>query len=76
MENISFCIRKNNGKLRNRVEMFGFSNYSSKSRFYDDSNKLVIDKIKDGTGRVLTEEFVGFKPKMYLFLVENNSEHK
>ena len=27
--------------------MFDFSNYSSKSNFYDDSNKLVIGKMKD-----------------------------
>ena len=24
----------------------------------------------------MTEEFVGLKPKVYLFLVDNNSEHK
>ena len=27
-------------------EMFDFSNYSSKSKYYDDSNKLVIRKMK------------------------------
>ena len=57
-------------------EMFGFSNYFSKSKYYDDSNKLVIDKMKDETGRVAIEESVGLKPKMYSFLVEDNSEHK
>ena len=56
-------------------EMFDFSNYSPKPKYYDNSNKLVIGKIKDETGGVAIEEFVGLKPKMYSFLVDN-SEHK
>ena len=28
-------------------QMLGFSNYSTKSKYHDDSNKLVVDKIKD-----------------------------
>ena len=27
--------------------MLGFSNYSTKSKYHDDSNKLVVDKMKD-----------------------------
>ena len=57
-------------------EMFNFSNYSTKSKYYDDSDKLVIGKMKDETGGVTSEEFVGLKPKMYSFLVDDNSEHK
>ena len=53
-------------------EMFGFSNYSTKSKYYDDSNKLVIGKMKDEPGGVATEEFVGLKTKMYSFLVDNS----
>ena len=49
-------------------ETFGFSNYSTKSKYYDDSNKLVIGKTKDETGGVAIEEFVGLKPKMYSFV--------
>ena len=70
-------------------EMFEFSNYSMKSKYYDNSNKLVIGKRwdddnsnklvvgkrKDKTGGVTIEEFVRVEPKMYLFLVDN-SEHK
>ena len=37
-------------------EMFSFSNYSIKSKYYDDSNKLVIKKMKDGTGALAIEE--------------------
>ena len=52
--------------------IYDFSNYD----FCDDSNKLVIDKMKDETGGVAIEEFVGLKPKMYSYLVDDNSEHK
>ena len=38
--------------------MFDFSNYSSNSKYYDDSNKLVIGKMKDETGGVAIEQFV------------------
>ena len=57
-------------------EMFEFSNYLTKLKYYDDSNKLVIGKIKGETGGVAIEEFVGLKPKMYSFLVDDNREHK
>ena len=56
-------------------EMFDFSKYSTKSKSYDNSNKLVIGKMKDETGDVVIQEFVGLKPKMYSFLVDK-SEHK
>ena len=56
--------------------MFDFGNYSSKSKYYDDSKKLVIGKIKDEAGGVAIEEFVRLKPKIYSFLVDDNSEHK
>ena len=55
--------------------MFDFSNYSTKSKNHDDSNKLVIEKMKDETGGVAIEKWVGLKPKMYSLLVDNN-EHK
>ena len=32
--------------------------------------------MKDETVGVAIEEFVGLKPKMYLFLVDDNSDHK
>ena len=51
-------------------EMYDFS----KSKYYDNSNKLLIGKMNDETG-VAIEGFVGLKPKIYLFLVDN-SEHK
>ena len=57
-------------------EMFDFSNDSTKWKYYDNSNKLVIGRMKDETGGVAIEEFVGLKSKMYSFLVENNKEKK
>ena len=56
--------------------MLEFSNYSAGSKYYNDSNKLVVDEIKDETGGVAIKEFVGLKPKMYLFLVDDSSEHR
>ena len=46
-------------------EIFDFSNYSTKSKYYDNSNKLAIGKMKDETGGIAIEEFVGLKPKMH-----------
>ena len=56
-------------------EIFDFSNYSLKSKQYDDSNKLV-GKVKDEIAGVAIEEFVGLKSKMYSFLVDDSSEHR
>ena len=52
--------------------MFDFSNYSTRSKYDDNSNKLVIGKMQDETGGVAIEEYVGLKPKMYLYLADNN----
>ena len=57
-------------------EMFDFSNYSTKSK-----NTMMIresnhKKMKDETDGVEIEELVGLKPKMYSFLVDDNSEYK
>ena len=50
--------------------MFDFSNYSTESKYYDNSNKLVIGNMKDETRGVAIEEFVRLKP--YSFLVDNS----
>ena len=57
-------------------EMFDFSNYLTKSKYYDRLNKLVIQKMKDETCGDAIEEFVWLKPKMYSFFVDDNIEHK
>ena len=60
----------------NDKEMFDFTDYSTKSKYYDNSNKLVVGKIKDETAGVAIKEFVTLKPKVCLYLVNDNSEHK
>ena len=60
----------------NKKEMFDFSNCSAKPKYYDSSNKLVVVKMKNKTTGVVIEEFVGLKPKMYSYLVDEISEHR
>ena len=57
-------------------QMFDFSNYSIKSKYYDNLNKLNIGKMKDKTGGVAIEEYVGLKPKTYSFLIDNIKKQK
>ena len=56
--------------------MFDVSNYSTKFKYYDESNKPVVDKMKEETAGVAITEFVELKPKMYSFLVDDSGEHK
>ena len=53
--------------LSSNKEMFDFCNYLTISKYYHDSNKLVIGKIKDDTVGIVIEEFIGLKPKLYSF---------
>lgn len=57
-------------------KIFVFSNYSPKLIYYDDSNKLVLDKMEDKTGGITTEETVGSKSGMYSFLLYGKNEHE
>ena len=57
-------------------EIFDFSNYLIKAKYYNDWNKLVIGKMKDETTGVAIEEFFRLKPKMDYFLINDNSESK
>ena len=56
IENVYDNSSKNKG-------VFDFSYYPAKSKYYDDSNALVVGKMKDEMGKVAIEEFVGLKPK-------------
>ena len=62
--------------IRKDAKMFDFSNYSADSKYCDDSNKLLVGKIKDQTDDSGITEFAGVKSKMYSFLVDYSSEHK
>ena len=48
-----------------RKDLFDFGNYSKDSRFFNDTNKKVIGKMKDEFGGVIVSKFVGLKSKMY-----------
>ena len=50
-----------------------YKDFSSDKKMFNDSNKLVIGKMKDETGGAA---IFGLKPKMYSFLVDDNSKHK
>ena len=45
--------------------LFDFSNYPKDSKFFDETNKKVIGKMKDEVGGIIVNEFVGLKSKMY-----------
>ena len=45
--------------------LFDFSNYSKDSKFFNETNKKVIGKMKNEFGGVIIIEFVGLKSKMY-----------
>ena len=53
-----------------------FSNYSTNLKYYDDSNKSVVGKQKDKTEGAAIGKFVELKPKMYSFLVVDDSKAK
>ena len=60
----------------NDKEMFDFSNYSAKSKDYDNSNKLMVGKMKGETVGVAIEEFFGLKSKMHSYLVDEHKKRK
>ena len=46
-------------------ELFDFSDYSSESKYYNDSNKFAFHKMKDETGPAAIKGFLRLKVKMY-----------
>ena len=44
----------------NNKEIFDFTSYATKSKYSDNSKKLVVGKMKDETAGVAIEEFVKF----------------
>ena len=55
---LNICVNKDKA-------MFEFSEYSKDSKFYNDSNRNVIGKMKKGIGIL---KFVGLKSKICLFI--------
>ena len=56
--------------------MFDFSNFPKYSKFFDETNKKVIGKMRDKFGGVIVEEFVGLKSKMYSMKKIDCKEYK
>ena len=56
-------------------DLFDFSNYSKDSKFFNETNKKVIGKMKDEFGGVIIIEFVGLKSKMYSIKKNYGKEH-
>ena len=46
-------------------DLLDFCNYSKDSKFFDNTNKKVIGKMKNEYGGVIIDQFVGLKSKMY-----------
>ena len=46
-------------------DLFDFSNYPKDSKFFNETNKKIIGKMKDELGEAIEEELVGLKSKMY-----------
>ena len=57
-------------------EIFDFSNYNVKSKYYGDSDKLAVGKIKDEIESAAIERFVRLNPKMYSFFVDDSSKYR
>ena len=49
--------------LNKYEEMFDFRNFSSKSKYYDLSSKLIVGEMKDEISGVAIKEFVGLKQR-------------
>ena len=56
-------------------DLFDFSNYSKDSKFFNETNKKVIGKMKDEFCGVIMIEFIGLKSKMYSIKKINGKEH-
>ena len=56
-------------------DLFDFSNYPKDSKFFNETNKKVIGKMKDEFGGVIIIEFVGLKSKMYSIKKIDGKEH-
>ena len=51
------------GDFNKYEEMFDFRNFSSKSKYYDLSSKLIVGEMKDEISGVAIKEFVGLKQR-------------
>ena len=57
-------------------KLFDFSNYPKDSKFYNNTNNLVVSKMKNETCGLSIKCFVILKSKIYNFITEDNHESK
>ena len=57
-------------------EMFDFNNYATESKYYDNSNRVLVGKMKDEITGVAVKEMFRLKSEMYSFSVEDSIEHR
>ena len=56
-------------------DLFDFSNYSKDSKFFNETNKKVIGKMKDEFDGVIVSEFIELNSKMYSIEKIDGKEH-
>ena len=54
--------------------LFDFSNYPKDSKFFDETNKKIIGKMKDESEGKIIDEFVGLKSKINSMLSDDGKE--
>ena len=66
-DSLTYEIKSENvyEEFSQRKDLFDFTNYSKDSKFFDESNKKVIGKMKEEFGGVIVNEFVRLKSEMY-----------
>ena len=58
-------------ELFKHKDLFGFTNFSKKSKFYDSQNKMVVGKMNVENKGIPINKFVGLKPKMCSMLSDD-----
>ncbi|XP_078330203.1 uncharacterized protein LOC144624385 [Crassostrea virginica] len=60
--------------MSNHLDLFDTSNYPREHFLFSEKNKKVVDKLKDETAGCAVKAFVGLRPKMYSFIVNDGKE--